>query len=208
MRQLRFAVAIAALASCASAQRTDYYRSKQMRKHLKKTFEGIRKASVPEEATHQDTDDDILDNMFGDDRDKHSETLNQLLDRAREEIMKKEVRESTVRQLKAAADEQFDHAAIRTLYAISLHYIGDKQADEELKKVGELAPDQAEIHFVAARRKEQSSSWRIRDQAAWAYEVGTEIWQGATQLITPDFACLYKPPDNWYIFLIDGFVNF
>ena len=55
-------------------------------------MESIRKASIVEEATHQDTDDDILDNMFGDDREKHEQTLNKLLDRAKFEIESGEVR--------------------------------------------------------------------------------------------------------------------
>ena len=78
---------------------------------------------------------------------------------------------------------------------MALHYVKDKdfnkKADEELQKAAEPAPQQAEVHFTMARRKENANTWRERDKAAWSYETGIEIWQGETQFIKPQWAEAY-----------------
>jgi tetratricopeptide (TPR) repeat protein len=156
-----------------------------MRKNVDVTVRAINEAIDKPEGNPDETVDDIMDDMFADDREAHASKLDALLDKARLELIDRNVQKSTIAELDGPAKEQFEHEGIRTVYALCLAALKDKRAPSELAKALSLAPDQSELYFAIGRQAESKQTKEAQQEAKLAFRRGLKVWEGAQQMVPP-----------------------
>lgn len=184
------ALLLAAVVSPATAYRK---LTKEEKKHLK----GLKKALGDGESMS-------IEEFLEPEREEHDEKLDAILDRALAQVQKGafHITKQTISELREAAAEQKEHGAIQAMYAFVLSMAGQgkkdkKRAMAQLHRAIEVAPDQAELHFMLARRKEGrvlKPQLPISERKAVVdmYDEGLRVFEsGAEQIIDPKLADAY-----------------